>query len=55
MRLRLSPVGKALLGRRVGEQVEVQTPSGLLLLTVVDIADSAAPVAPRDPWTRGQG
>jgi transcription elongation factor GreA len=33
-----SPVGSALLGRRPGEQVRVQTPGGVRLLTVVDVA-----------------
>ncbi|MEA2614240.1 MAG: transcription elongation factor GreA [Chloroflexota bacterium] len=33
-----SPVGRALLGRRRGEQVRVQTPGGVRLLTVVDVA-----------------
>jgi transcription elongation GreA/GreB family factor len=33
-----SPVGRALLGRRPGEQVRVQTPGGVRLLTVVDVA-----------------
>jgi hypothetical protein len=33
-----SPVGRALLGRRPGEQVRVQTPGGIRLLTVVDVA-----------------
>ncbi len=38
-----SPVGRALLGRRPGEHVRVQTPGGVRLLTVVDVAGSAAP------------
>jgi transcription elongation factor GreA len=33
-----SPVGSALLGRRSGEQVRVQTPGGVRLLMVVDVA-----------------
>jgi transcription elongation factor GreA len=33
-----SPVGRALLGRRPGDRVEVQTPGGCRMLTVVDIA-----------------
>jgi transcription elongation factor GreA len=33
-----SPVGRALLGHRVGEQAEVDTPSGKIKLTVVKIA-----------------
>ena len=32
-----SPVGSALLGRRVGEVIEVEVPSGLLRLEVVGI------------------
>lgn len=32
-----SPVGAALLGRRVGDVVEVEVPSGLLRLEVVEI------------------
>ena len=32
-----SPVGAALLGRRVGEVVEVEAPSGLLRLELVEI------------------
>jgi transcription elongation GreA/GreB family factor len=38
-----SPVGRALLGRRRGEQVRAQTPAGVRLLTVVDVAATAAP------------
>jgi len=38
-----SPVGRALLGRRVGEQVRVQTPGGVRLLTIVDVGDGAEP------------
>jgi transcription elongation factor GreA len=38
-----SPVGRALIGRGPGEQVRVHTPGGVRLLTVVDVADSAAP------------
>jgi transcription elongation factor GreA len=38
-----SPVGRALLGRRPGEQVRVQTPGGVRLLTVVDVAATEAP------------
>jgi transcription elongation GreA/GreB family factor len=33
-----SPVGRALLGCGPGEQVRVQTPGGVRLLTVVDVA-----------------
>ena len=32
-----SPVGRALLGRRVGEQIEVVVPAGVLRLSVVSI------------------
>ena len=32
-----SPIGKALLGRRKGEEVEVETPGGVIVLKVVDI------------------
>ena len=32
-----SPIGKALLGHRKGDVVEVETPGGVILLTVVDI------------------
>ncbi len=32
-----SPVGKALLGRRVGERVQVMTPKGVMNLTVAEI------------------
>jgi transcription elongation factor GreA len=40
-----SPVGRALLGRSPGEQVRVQTPGGVRLLTIVDVGDSATPSA----------
>ena len=33
-----SPVGRALLGKRVGDQVQVHVPRGVLLLTVVRIS-----------------
>ena len=33
----VSPVGRALLGKRVGEDAEVQTPSGVQKYTVVEI------------------
>jgi transcription elongation GreA/GreB family factor len=36
-----SPVGRALLGRWLGDQVQVQTPGGVRLLTVVDVAATA--------------
>ena len=32
-----SPIGKALLGHRKGEEVEVETPGGVIVLKVVDI------------------
>lgn len=32
-----SPLGKALLGRRVGEKVEVEAPAGKILYKIVDI------------------
>ena len=32
-----SPIGQALLGKRVGEEVEVRTPSGIRLLSVEDV------------------
>jgi transcription elongation GreA/GreB family factor len=35
-----SPVGRALLGRRRGDQVRVQTPGGVRLLTVVDVTST---------------
>jgi transcription elongation factor GreB len=38
-----SPVGRALFGRRRGEEVLVQTPGGARLLTVVDVAAAAEP------------
>jgi len=34
----VSPLGKALMGRRIGERVTVQTPDGLLHFEVVKIA-----------------
>ncbi len=37
-----SPVGRALLGRRPGEQVRVQTPGGVRLLAIVDVTGGAA-------------
>ncbi len=33
-----SPVGKALLGRRSDEHVQVHTPGGIRLLTITDVA-----------------
>jgi transcription elongation factor GreB len=35
-----SPVARALLGREVGDEVEVERPGGTLALTVVDVARS---------------
>jgi transcription elongation GreA/GreB family factor len=40
-----SPVGRALLGRRTGERVQVQTPGGVRLLTVVDVTAAGEPSA----------
>jgi transcription elongation factor GreB len=37
-----SPVGRALLGCRPGEQVRLHTPGGVRLLTVVDVAAATA-------------
>jgi transcription elongation GreA/GreB family factor len=34
-----SPVGRALLGARPGDEVEVQTPGGIRVLTIVELAD----------------
>ena len=36
-----SPIGQALLGKRVGEEVEVRTPSGARLLSVEDVRYTA--------------
>jgi transcription elongation GreA/GreB family factor len=33
-----SPVGRALLGRRRGDRIEVRTPGGVRLLTIVGVA-----------------
>jgi len=33
-----SPIGKALIGRRIGEQAKVQTPRGIRILEIVDIS-----------------
>lgn len=35
-----SPVGRALLGRRRGERVQVQTPDGTRVLTIVAVTPS---------------
>jgi transcription elongation factor GreA len=32
-----SPVGKALLGRKIGDEVEVTTPAGVLRLLIMDV------------------
>jgi transcription elongation factor GreA len=32
-----SPIGKALMGRRVGDEVEVQTPAGKKIFEIVDL------------------
>lgn len=34
----LSPIGKALLGRKIGEVVDVQVPAGLIQFEVLDIS-----------------
>jgi transcription elongation factor GreA len=49
-----SPVGRALLGRRCGEEVTVQTPGGVRRLTIVHVAAPAGtakrePVSPSEP------
>jgi transcription elongation factor GreA len=33
-----SPVGKALLGKEIGNEVEVQTPAGVLKLLIMDVS-----------------
>ena len=33
-----SPVGKALLGKKIGDEIEVSTPAGLLKLTIMDVS-----------------
>jgi transcription elongation factor GreA len=33
-----SPVGKALLGKKIGDKIEVSTPAGLLKLTIMDVS-----------------
>ena len=33
-----SPIGKALIGRRIGDQAKVQTPRGIRILEIVDIS-----------------
>jgi transcription elongation factor GreA len=33
-----SPVGKALLGKKIGDEVEVVTPAGLLKLMIMDVS-----------------
>jgi transcription elongation GreA/GreB family factor len=38
-----SPVGRALLGRRRGDEVEVQTPGGVRLLTMLAVEAPEAP------------
>ncbi|GAB4560140.1 MAG: transcription elongation factor GreA [Anaerolineae bacterium] len=34
----VSPIGRALMGRRVGDRVSVQTPGGVIHLEIIDIA-----------------
>lgn len=47
-----SPVGRAILGRRQGDRVDVPTPDGVRRLTIVDVAPAAARPcgAEADPW-----
>lgn len=33
-----SPVGRALLGRKMGEEVEVPTPAGVLMLVIMEVS-----------------
>jgi transcription elongation factor GreA len=33
-----SPVGKALLGKKIGDEVDVKTPAGLLKLQIMDVS-----------------
>jgi transcription elongation factor GreA len=33
-----SPVGKALLGKKIGDEIEVPTPAGLLKLMIMDVS-----------------
>ena len=33
-----SPVGKALLGKKIGDEVEVSTPAGVLKLSIMDVS-----------------
>ena len=33
-----SPVGKALLGKKIGDEIEVSTPAGLLKLMIMDVS-----------------
>jgi transcription elongation factor GreA len=33
-----SPVGKALLGKKIGDEIEVRTPAGLLKLLIMDVS-----------------
>lgn len=44
-----SPVGRALLGRRPGDRVEVQTPGGVRRLTVLAVSVPEAAPSPREP------
>lgn len=41
-----SPIGRALLGRRVGDEVEIRRPRGDLELTIVDLDYPLEPVEP---------
>jgi Transcription elongation factor, GreA/GreB, C-term len=44
-----SPVGRALLGRRPGDRLEVQTPGGVRRLTVLAVSVPQVPPPPRSP------
>jgi Transcription elongation factor, GreA/GreB, C-term len=44
-----SPVGRALLGRGVGDRVEVQTPGGVRRLTVLAVTVPEVAPSPRSP------
>lgn len=41
-----SPVGRALLGRRRGDRIEVRTPGGIRRLTIVTVTPPGADVDP---------
>jgi transcription elongation factor GreA len=48
-----SPVGRALLGRRSGDQVQVHTPDGVRVLTIVSVAADTPPAPSSPPPCRG--